>query len=284
MNIAIVGTGGIGSTFALYLSRAGHDVTVIARGKRLEQLQRDQAIVTSTGERAKVNVSAALDSTTPWDLVLVTVLAPQVDAVLPAITASAARKVMFMFNTFDPLARLRDAVGVERFSFGFPAILATLDEGVLTAKVVTRGQVTTVTDAALAGLFTTAGITSVVHDDMESWLRTHAAMVVPFMVAVGQAHQRQAGLSWGESWQLARAMDEGMSLVRKLGNTITPTPMKVLECLPTASVAALLWASTRSSLLRKNGAVGMKEPRALIDSMDASAPGQIPTLRSLRLE
>jgi len=31
MQIAIIGPGGIGSTFAFRLSRAGHDVTVIAR-------------------------------------------------------------------------------------------------------------------------------------------------------------------------------------------------------------------------------------------------------------
>jgi 2-dehydropantoate 2-reductase len=36
MQIAIVGPGSIGSTFAFWLSEAGHDVTVIARGTRLE--------------------------------------------------------------------------------------------------------------------------------------------------------------------------------------------------------------------------------------------------------
>ena len=52
MQIAIIGLGGIGSTFALQLARAGHDVTAIARGRRLEQLERDAAIVTAAGERA----------------------------------------------------------------------------------------------------------------------------------------------------------------------------------------------------------------------------------------
>ncbi len=285
MNIAIVGPGAIGSTFALYLSKAGHEVTVVARGKRLEHLRREQAIVTSSGEHAPVRVSAALDPATAWDLVLVTVLAPQVDAVLPAVAASKAKQVMFMFNTFEPLGRLRDAVGAERFVFGFPAILATFDgAGVLTAKVVTRGQITTVTDRAWAEAFSAAGIPSVVHADMESWLRTHAAMVVPFMIAVGRAHARGKGLTWSESWKLARAVDEGLGLVRKLGNAITPAPMRVIECLPKVSVAALLWGATRSSALRKNGAAGFTEPRALIDAMQATAPGQVPTLLSLRPE
>ena len=47
MNIAIIGAGRIGSTFAYYFSRGGHEVTLIARGQRLEALQRDGAIVVS---------------------------------------------------------------------------------------------------------------------------------------------------------------------------------------------------------------------------------------------
>lgn len=280
MQIAIIGPGGIGSTFAFQLSQAGHDVTVVARGKRLAQLQRAQAIETVGGARAPVQVAAALDAQTPWDLVLVTVLAPQVDAVLPAVAASAAKSVMFMFNTFEPLARLRDAVGAQRFSFGFPAILATLNDGVLTHQIVTRGQVTTVTEERWAALFTSAGIATVVHADMESWLRTHAAMVVPFMLAVGKAYERKAGIGFGEAWGYARALNEGFGLVRKLGNAVTPGPMKVLACLPTPMVATMLWAATRHATLRASGAAGMTEPRALIDAMTAA--GDAPTLKALR--
>jgi 2-dehydropantoate 2-reductase len=87
MQIAIVGPGGIGSTFAFQLSEAGHDVTVIARGTRLEQLRHAGAIVTVEGERAAVHISGEFDTTTDWDLVLVTVLASQVDMLLPALSA-----------------------------------------------------------------------------------------------------------------------------------------------------------------------------------------------------
>ncbi|XXX76949.1 2-dehydropantoate 2-reductase N-terminal domain-containing protein [Sorangium sp. So ce134] len=282
MKIAIVGAGRIGSTFAFQLARAGHEVTVVARGARLEQLRRDEAIVTAAGERAAVRVSAALDEETAWDLALVTVLASQVDEVLPALAASAAKTVMFMFNTFGPLGRLRDAVGSARSAFGFPAILATLDDGKLTSKIVTRGMVTPVTDAAWAKEFADAGIPAVVEPDMESWLRTHAAVVVPMMVAVVTAHARQAGVSWAEAMNLARALEEGFRVVRKLGNTITPEPIAVLSRLPTPAAAALLWTASRIEALRKTGAAGPGEPRALIDAMAAAAPGQTPALLAIR--
>jgi len=282
MKIAVLGPGGIGTTFAFQLAQAGHEVTVIGRGKRLEQLQRDRAIVTSSGKRAAVEVSSALDATTPWDLVLVSVLAHQVDAVLPALAASAAKTVMFMFNTFEPPTRLREAVGAARFAFGFPAILAHVDDGTLTSEIVTRGLLTTVTEAAWAKVFTDAGIPSVAHGDMESWLRTHAAMVVPFMIAAGSAYARGAGVPWKEAMSLAGAMEEGFRVVVELGNTLTPPAMARMSRLPVPALAALLWTATRVPSIRVSGAAGYAEPRALIDAMSAAAPGQIPRLLGVR--
>ncbi|OHV03635.1 ketopantoate reductase family protein [Mycobacterium talmoniae] len=54
MRIAVIGPGGIGSTFAFQLANAGHQITVVARGARLDQLRCDGAIVTADGERAAV--------------------------------------------------------------------------------------------------------------------------------------------------------------------------------------------------------------------------------------
>ena len=59
MTIAVIGVGGIGSTFAYYLAEAGHDITVVARpgSPRLAQLQRDKGIVTKAGQRAAMGVA-----------------------------------------------------------------------------------------------------------------------------------------------------------------------------------------------------------------------------------
>ena len=73
------------------------------------------------------SVADQLPTDVDFDLVLVTVLAHQVAPLLPRLVESRGRTVMFMFNTFEPLGRLRDAVGAARFAFGFPAILAGLE-------------------------------------------------------------------------------------------------------------------------------------------------------------
>jgi 2-dehydropantoate 2-reductase len=282
MNIAIIGPGAIGSTFASHLARAGHEVTVVARGQRLEQLQRDGAVIHADGTRVAVRVSATLASGVAYDLVLVTVLAHQVDTLLPTLGTCAAQTVMFMFNTFAPLTKFREAVGASRFAFGFPSVLGTLEEGRLNAQVQRRGMLTTVTDERWRHVFSDAGIPSVVHQDMESWLRTHAAVFVPFMIATVLAFRRGAGVRWTEASQLARAMAEAVALVRHLGNGITPSNMKIVGTLPPLVVATVLWITTRVPALRRLGALGTREPLALIEAMDAAAPGRIPTLLAVR--
>ena len=82
LRIAVLDVGNIGSTFAFQLVRSGgHDVTVIARpgSTRLKQLQRDAAIIDVMGERATVRVADTLDERTAYDLLIVTLLAHQVD-------------------------------------------------------------------------------------------------------------------------------------------------------------------------------------------------------------
>lgn len=282
MEIAIVGAGRIGSTFAFQLARAGHHVTLIARGARLNALRSDPAIELVSGERVEVEVADAIDLARPWDLLLVTVLAHQADELLPSLHLSAAKKVMFMFNTVESLARLRDAVEPTRFEFGFPTVTAAFVDGKLKRAVDKPGQITTVTGEPIRALFAEAGIPAEVSDDMESFLRSHAAFVVPLM-AMGQVvYARGVGLSWAEAKRYARAMAEGFGLVRQLGNSVTPAAVSVLSRLPAWLATALMWGASRLSAVRDLGAMGPAEVRQLIDAMTAETRGEHSELLAIR--
>lgn len=129
LRIAILGGGQIGSAFAFHFARnARHEVTIIARpnSARLAQLQRETGIVTTTQEHASTLICDALDESIPYDLVLVTVKDYQVKALLPALTRCAARKIHFMFMTFEP-ERLRQAVSPERAVLGMPFLQSDFD-------------------------------------------------------------------------------------------------------------------------------------------------------------
>ncbi|MFV8752342.1 ketopantoate reductase family protein [Nannocystaceae bacterium ST9] len=282
MNVAVIGPGRIGSTFALYLARAGHDVTVVARGARLEALRREPAIVAVDGTRAPVRPVEALDLAEPFDLVLVAVLAHQVDAVLPTLERCAAKTIMFMFNTFEPIDRLRDAVGPERFAFGFPNMIAFFVEGKLKSIVDGPGMVTTLSSERWAATLEAAGMPTEVEHDMTSFLRSHVAFVVPLMAAAMLTWQRPTKVTWAEASKLAAAWVEGLALVRSLGHTLTPRFVVLLAKLPRGLLAGMLWIAGRIDAVTSLGGFGPAEVRALIDAMAAAAPGQTPHLLAIR--
>ncbi len=216
--IAVIGVGGIGSTFAFQLARAGHRVTVIARpgSSRLRQLKGEGGIVRTTGERVDVRVAGELDEATSYDLVLVTTLAHQVDAVLPALQRCKAKCVHFIFNTFEP-ERLRDAVGTHRCTFGMPFVMASVDRGGRVRSQINPAQKTLHSDLRWVALFEAAGIPSSYEADMLLWLRCHVPVCVSFESISVAAQRRGNGASWAEAMTVARGTRAGFAIIERLG-------------------------------------------------------------------
>jgi 2-dehydropantoate 2-reductase len=205
LRVAVLGVGKIGGTFAFQLARTGHhDVTVVARpgSARLQHLQFDNGIVNVKGERASVRVTDALDEQTHYDLAIVTLLAHQVDAVLPTLQRSAAKCIQFMFVTFEP-ERVRDAVGAERCSFGMPFVQALLDnDGKLKATIGAAGQKTIMSQQRWVDVFNAAGLPAALEPDMQLWLRCHVPLCVAFESVSVAGERRRGGASWGEARKL----------------------------------------------------------------------------------
>lgn len=279
LRIAVIGVGGIGSTFAFHLARiGGHAVTVIARpgSARLGQLLTDNGIITITGEHAAVGVTDTLDEAVPYDLVVVTLLAHQVDAVLPALKRSAARNILFMFNNFDP-DRLRDIIGTERSAFGMPFVQASsAKDGRLKAVVAAGGQKTKISDQRWVDLFSKAGLPAVLETDMLLWLQCHAPLCVAFESISIAAVRRGTGASWKEALIVARGTHESFRLIRALGTSLYPSGKAWLARSPVWVVASMLWAISRVRSFRELLATGEGECGALIETMaDASQRSNI---------
>ncbi len=275
LQIAVLGAGRIGSTFASQLARVGnHDVTVIARpgSMRLQQLERDDAIVDVKGGRTSVRISSMLDEQTPYDLVIVTLLAHQTDALLPALQRSTAKCIQFMFNTFEP-ERLQETIGVERCSFGMPFVQATLDgNGRLKATIGAAGQKTIMSRQRWVDVFNAAGLPATLERDMPLWLRCHVPLCVAFEGVSVAGERRGGGASWGEALVLARGIQASFMLIKGLGYRIYPGSKKRIDGSPTWVVAAMLWFMSRIRSFRELLATGKAECHALVDVMVATAP------------
>lgn len=269
-SIAVIGLGGIGSTFAYHLARAGHDVTVIARPRsvRFSQLQREGGIVRTTGDRVEVSVADQLDENIPYDVVVVTMLAHHVDSVLPSLQRSVAGCVLFMFNTFDP-ERLQRAIG-DRCAFGMPFVMATVDsEGKLDTKI-NPGQKTLHSDQRWVELFVNAGIPSLLEKHMQQWLLCHVPMCIA-MESISTAGQRRGGgATWAESMVVARGLHAGFAVIKALGHPLYPSSKSVVNGCPTVLLACMLWTVSRITSFRELLATAVGECCALIDAMVAA--------------
>jgi 2-dehydropantoate 2-reductase len=287
LRIAVVGLGGIGSTFAFQLARIGHhEVTVVARpgSARLLHLQRDQAIVNVKGERAEVLVADALDEQTPYDLVLVTLLAHQVAAVLPRLQRSSAKWIQFMFNNFEPEI-LQDAIGAGRCSFGMPFVQATVTpDGKLNATIGAAGQKTKMNDRRWVELFVASGMPAVLEPDMLLWLRCHAPMGAAFESISVAGVRRGGGASWGEAMVVASGLKESFTLIERLGYKLYPSGKSLLHASPTAVASSMLWSMSRIKSFRELLATGINECRALVDVMAENATRAQPSVSVAKIQ
>jgi 2-dehydropantoate 2-reductase len=268
-NIAIYGLGSIGTTYAYKLAKSNHQITCIARGDRYKQLIQDNGkITTENNDVVKVfAVHDHLDETISYDLILVTVLQHQVMDILPMLVRSKAKNIQFMFNTFDVLFdELRDAVGSDRFSFGFPVILASfIDNGKkLKCSIVTFPMSSISTSRDWAITFTNAGIKTSLEVNMKSWLCTHAIVVIPVMCLVWIAHVRHAGVSWQEAQLGVETLHEGFHLLELMKYPVTPWGLNIVKYLPTFILVFIFWILTRISTIRDSSAARDVEPRNLI--------------------
>lgn len=284
--IAVIGVGAIGSAFAFQLAHVGgHDVTAVARpgSPRLQQLMRDQSIVKTTGERVEVRVTDKLDEAIAYDLVLVTLLAHQVEAVLPVLQRSAAKWIQFMFNNFTP-EKLRDAAGAERCSFGMPFLQATLDgDGKLNARIGAAGQKSKMDSKDWVNVFNKAGLPAVLEPDMLLWLRCQAPLGAAFESVSVAGMRRGGGASWAESVTIARGLQESFTLIQRLGYRLYPSGKSLLHASPAWLVASLLWFMSRIRSFRELLATGLNECRALVDELVASASQAQPPVSASRI-
>ena len=285
-SIAILGAGRIGSALAFQLTRiGGHAVTVVARSGsvRLQQLERDRGVVSVQGERADVGIVTHFDEQAPYDLVIVTVLAHQAVPLLPALQRSAAKEILFMFNTFDP-ETLSDAIGVGRCTFGMPFLQADYDgEGRLAATIGAAGQKSLLGRQSLVDLFSAAGVPAAFEGDMPLWLRCHTPLCVAFQSVCSAGERRRGGCNWSEARAVAGGVKAAFALIRALGYRLYPTSKARLSRAPVWLLAGLLWGISRYRPFRELLASGRLEGRALTDAMLSAATGSKPVVRVARI-
>ncbi len=200
MRILVIGAGVIGSVYAGLLADAGHDVTVVARGGRLDDLRHHGLRLRSVDgseSRPSVSIVDAVPATR-LDLVVIAVRREQAAFAASQAARSNATDALFFGNFAGMVADLGESIGRDRALAGFPGVGGRIERDGSVTYVVIGQQPTVVgtvggSDEAAQSTATTlreAGFPTKLEPDINRWLGSHAALVAPMAAAVKAAGGR----------------------------------------------------------------------------------------------
>jgi 2-dehydropantoate 2-reductase len=243
MKILIYGAGVIGTLYAARLRECGNQVTVLARGARLEDIRRFglmlENIVTGARSGTQVNTVERLAPDDQYDLALVTVRRDQLDGVMAELKANRGITViLFMLNNPLGSADVARALGQDRVLFGFPGAGGTMDGHVVRYALIAQQPTTlgglggplTPRLRELAGALRAAGFAVKLSADMDAWLKAHAFFVTAVSGAIYMSGGDCRLLSENSAalHLMAKGVREGFAAARALGLTVQPFPLRVL--------------------------------------------------------
>ena len=255
MRVLVFGAGVIGCLYGALLGQAGHDVSVYARGQRLEML-REHGLRYRVGNeirQANVQVIAQLDPLDAFDFVLLTVREDQLHEALAELRGNSTPFVVTMVNSLETYDQWEEICGRGRIVPAFPGAGGGWDGTVLNAALTPRAiQPTTIGrsgghERVLASLFRSAGIPCQVVSDMHAWQICHLAMVVPIADAYYEASDpAHAGSDAKLMVRTALRIRENLQAVAQRGIRLSPTKMNLFRALPVPFIAAGLGIAFRS--------------------------------------
>lgn len=191
MKILIYGMGVIGSLYTVLLSKAGFDVTVLARGKRLTDLRDNGLRYYNKGKIDKVDIAVIdkLENSDSYDFIFLPVRSEQLKSALQNLKDNVSPNIVTMTNTLERYDELEALCGEKRLIPAFPGAGGSIDNGVLNASLTPRIiQPTTFAEIGghkterthmLAQIFRKSHIPYQIVPDMHNWQVSHLGMVVP---------------------------------------------------------------------------------------------------------
>ena len=263
--IIVIGAGVNGSLCAVGLYNAGIDVTVLARGKRYEEL-RDKGIIIENllnhkRSTTKIPVINTLEPDDVYDYVLVVVRKSQVTDLLPVLAQNRSANVVFMSNNPSGPDEYTRAIGKERVMMGFVFGAGKREGDIVYAVSGGRGfggtpfgeidGTITPRLKRLVEIFCRAGLPAKVSLHIKDYLATHAAFVMLFVCPlIKQAGDKHAlAQSRADLGLLVDGLRELLDVLPALGYRIIPASFMVIKIIPRFVVVAGLRALVNSDLM-----------------------------------
>jgi len=134
MKVLMFGAGVIGTTYAWQLSNAGHDVSLLVRKGKRAEIERDGILIRCRDERNKkpapVEVTYRpvvvdeLNVIDNYDLIILSVRAHQLEAVLPILAQRSGKAdILFFENNWWGEEKIGRLLSPEKYFFGFSRLV-----------------------------------------------------------------------------------------------------------------------------------------------------------------
>jgi 2-dehydropantoate 2-reductase len=237
MKILVYGAGVQGSYLAHALVRGGNDVTMLARGKRFDELKTDGIVIRhylqlkTTVDKVKV-ISTLLPEDT-YDIIFVTMRYQQSQEVLPIISDNMSKCIVFVGNN-PSIRSFQDHLNKnspipKQVAFGFQTTAGHRENGRI---IIVRAGVS----MDIGGLdgelsrrpliekaFKNAKYKLNFNDNIDAWLKSRMIffdLVYAYVTHACNGNFRKVDRRLAN--QMVNALDEGYSVLETLGYTITP--------------------------------------------------------------
>lgn len=238
MKVLVYGAGVLGSYLAHVLVRGGHDVTVLARGKRAEELERNGVVIRHYLQRRttidQVRVIRTLEEDEGYDIIFVVMTYSDFPSVLPILAANRSRHIVLVGNNADARRMQMELQNMSRtekqVAFGFQINGGRRENGRI---VCIRGG----GQMVLGGLdgpipfrpllekaFDTVKYKLIFHEDMDAWLKNHIVPIIALTSALFAKGGSLRELARDKEMlrQIIAAIGEGFDVLEALGYMMTP--------------------------------------------------------------
>lgn len=256
MKILVYGAGVIGSIYAARLYETGYNVTLLARDKHFESLKQNGVIIkdTLTGKQTtgKVPLTAQLEVTDFYDLIIVTVRLDQLNTVVPVLKNNkVCPLIMFMLNDPESMDQLTNELNPKHIILGFPGAGGSSQNNIINyiqikQQETTIGEINGEISARIKEikvLFESAGFKVTISENIEAWLKTHAVFVACISAAIIKENgdSVQLGKKRNSVKMMVKSIREGFIACKHLGMPIAPANLKIIFMIMPLWFCILYW-------------------------------------------
>ena len=238
MRVLVLGAGVLGSYLAHSLIKAGNDVTMLARGKRYEQLNDKNLVIKHYFQKRTtvdiLDVISELKEDDLYDLIFVVMKYNQFSSVFLTLANNISENIVLVGNNANP-KRMESEIkslskSKKKIGFGFQTSAGMREDSGRVVSIHGKGNVMFGDlngDLSLQETVKKAFGTHYkvkIERDIAAWLLTHYVFILPMnsLLYINDHNTKKISKSKGDLNKMLEATDEGFKVLKENGVNITP--------------------------------------------------------------